>query len=156
MAAVKLSPRQLREFTVLLKGAAEQLLLESIKDTHGIFVREKFAMVAGVIALGEQLRGKRILLFLDNNAAAGGLIKASSKIQMILALVESFWECLAQLSAACWVERVASDANPADAPGGNVPSFRTPYVDGELASLQMASRSRQVLGNRVTQAARIC
>ena len=59
-----------------------------------------FATVAGVVALGEQLRGKRIVLFLDNNAAAGTLIKASSKIQMILAFVESFRGCVAQLSAA--------------------------------------------------------
>ena len=51
-----------------------------------------FAMVAGVVALGEQLRGKRVILFLGDNAAAGALIKASLKIQMILALVESFGE----------------------------------------------------------------
>ena len=113
-------------------------------------------MVAGVVALGEQLRGKRVILFLGDNAAAGALIKASSKIQMILALEESFWECLAQLSAACWVERVAPDANSADSPRRDKPLFRAPDVEGELASLQMALQLRQVLENRVALTATIC
>ena len=116
MTAVALFSRQLREFTVSLKGAAEQVLLESIKDTNEISGLGTFAMVAGVVALGEQLRGKRVILFLRDNAAAGAQVKASSKTQMILALVESFWECVAQLSAACLVERVAPDANAADSP----------------------------------------
>ena len=39
------------------------MLLESIKDTNEIYGLEMFAMVAGVVALGEQLRGKRVMLF---------------------------------------------------------------------------------------------
>ena len=78
-----------------------------------------FAMVAAIATLGGQLRGKRAVLFLDNNAAAGALIRATSRIQIILATTGSFWGCTAQMSAACWVESVASETNPADAPSRN-------------------------------------
>ena len=86
-----------------------------------------------------------------NNAAAGALIEASPEIQMILALIERFRGCMAQLSAACWVARVASDANPADAPSRDTPMFRTPDVERDLASLPMGLRPRRVLGDKVKQ-----
>ena len=76
-----------------------------------------FAMVAALIKVGEQLGGKRNVLCSDNNAAARASIKASSRAPAVLVLIESFWGCVAQLSAAYWVERVSSEANPADAPG---------------------------------------
>ena len=56
-----------------------------------------FAMVAAVAPLGEQLRGKIMLLFADKKAVAGALIKASSRIQIVLAGLGSFWGCAAQL-----------------------------------------------------------
>ena len=93
-------------------------------------------MVSSVIALGEQLRGKRIILFLDNNAASGAMMKASSRVKIILAITECFWQHVAQLGASCWVERVASEANPAYAPSRDKPPFRTADVEGRLESLQ--------------------
>ena len=75
------------------------------------------------MVLGEQLGGKRTVLFLDTKAgsireqlgeqlggkrtaAAGALVRASSEVQMILALLGGFWICAAQLS----------EANSADVP----------------------------------------
>ena len=69
-----------------------------------------------------------MILFLDNDAAAGVLTNASSRIHMIFAFLDSFWGCVARLSASCLVEGVSSDANPADAPGGNKPLFKDPGV----------------------------
>ena len=95
-------------------------------------------MVAAVAPSGEQLRGERMSLFSGNNAAAGALIKASSKIEIILAPpLESFWGCVTQLSAACSVEGVASEANPADNASRNKPMFKASDVEGEVASPQM-------------------
>ena len=74
MAAVALLSRQQGEFTVLLKGSAEQLLLESPRGAKEIFDLETFAMVAAVAALGGGPRGGRMLLFADNKAAACSLI----------------------------------------------------------------------------------
>ena len=51
---------------------------------------------------------------------------------------------MARLSASCWVERVASGANPADAPSRGEPLFREPHVDGELAPLAKVLQLRQI------------
>ena len=66
------------------------------------------------------------------------MIKASKRVQIILAITERLWQRVEQLAASCWVERVASEANPADAPCRDIPPFRTPDVGGHLESLQMA------------------
>ena len=121
---------------VQLKGKAEDLLLNSLKETNQIFGLELFAMVSAVITLGDQLKEKKIILFLDNNAASGAMIKASSRVQIILALTECFWQHIAQMGASCWIERVASEANPADAPSRDKPSFKKPDVEGYLGSFQ--------------------
>ena len=76
MAAVALLPRQEIEFSVLFKGAAEKVLEDSLLETNEIFCLEMFAMVAAVVALGEQLRGKRMFPLVGSNAASGALIKA--------------------------------------------------------------------------------
>ena len=78
------------EFVVLLKGNAELLLLDSIGEANEVSGLEMFAMASAVVARGEQLRGKGVILFLGNNAAAGALISASSKIQMISAFLGRF------------------------------------------------------------------
>ena len=54
------------------------MLLESIKDTRGIFGREMFAMVAGVVDLGQPLRGEWIILFPDKNSDGCSLCRQFS------------------------------------------------------------------------------
>ena len=84
------------------------------------------------------------MLFMDNNAASGALIKGSSRVLIVLATIESFWGCMARLSASCWVERVASDANPADAPSRGDPLFREPQVKGDLLPLAKVLQTCQI------------
>ena len=115
MAAVALFSGA-EEVTVLLTGAADKKLLRSLETTNEIYGIGMFAMASAAITSSDQLRGKSIMLFLDNNAASGALIGGSSRILVVLAMIESFWGCMARLSASCWVERVASGANPAGAP----------------------------------------
>ena len=66
-------------FPVLVYGAAEASLARSLLQRGEVYGLEMFAVVVPVVALGEQLRGKRIVLRIDNDAAAG----------------ESFWGYLA-------------------------------------------------------------
>ena len=101
-------------------------------------------MVSAVIALGEQMGGERMISTLDNNAASGAVIQASPRARAILAITESLWLRVAQLAASCWVERVASDANPADAPSRDGPPSGTLYVEDQLESLQTALQLRRV------------
>ena len=72
-----------------------------------------------LIALGlwaEQLRGRRVILFVDNDAAKECLIKGTTRSKASAKLVADFWCRAAEYELYIWVERVASAANPADAP----------------------------------------
>ena len=83
MAALTWSPRWATELTVLLKGRAEKVLTGSLR-------LEMFAIAAVGVDLGENLRGRRIIPFADDNAGAGPLRKSSSRTQGILAFIGSF------------------------------------------------------------------
>ena len=148
MAAVALSSGPREDVTVLLKGSAEKDLAESLEITNEIYGLEIFATASAIATLGEQLRGKRAISFLDNNAAAGPLIKGSPRIWVVLATIESFWGCMARLSASCWVEGVASGANPADAPSRGDPLFREPQVKCDLVPLTKVLQTCQISINR--------
>ena len=80
LAAIAFFANPSDKFAVLLKGGAKAELLNSLRDTNAIFGVEMFAMVAAVMALRGQQRGKRMVLCLDNSAAAGALIKAPAVI----------------------------------------------------------------------------
>ena len=87
------------EFMVQLKGEAENLLLKSFAGTDEIFGLGLLTMVSAAIALGEQLRGKSIILSLGKNAASVAMIKASARAQIILAITERSRQHVAQLAA---------------------------------------------------------
>ena len=59
------------------------MLPECLGYTDEISGLGMLAVVAAVATLGEQTRGKRMLLFADSNAAAGAGIKALSRIRII-------------------------------------------------------------------------
>ena len=56
-----------------------------------------------MVALGEQLRGKRMALCLDTNAAAGVWSMASSRVPVVLAIIEISGD--AQHSSGGWPRR---------------------------------------------------
>ena len=141
-------PGPVGEFTVPLKGIAEKVAIDSSMETNEIFGLELFAMASAVIAFGAQMGRKRMILFLDNDAAPGAMNRASCRARVILALTESFWRRVAQLAASRWVEWVASGANPADAQSRDRPPFRTPNVEGKLESLQAALQLFRASGTK--------
>ena len=102
-------------------------------------------MVAAVAAVGDRPMEKRTMMFLDNNATAGALIKASSSAPIILALIESVWRIMASVAAACRVDREPYSANPADAPRSRRKLHAHPHMEDELASRQQALRWSQLL-----------
>ena len=63
---------------VLVRGRAHDKLIKSLPATSEIDGIKLFAVLRAVGALGDQLRGKRIIAVLDNEAAVGFSIKASS------------------------------------------------------------------------------
>ena len=128
------------EFSVLLKGVPEDAMMRSLLGTNEIYGLEMLATAPAVIPLSGQLRGQRMVLCIDKNAAAGVLIKASSRAPVVLALIEGFRGCVAQLSAPCWAERASSEANSGDARSRNRPLFAK--ADGATAA-QPGGRPQQ-------------
>ena len=77
-----------------------------------------------------------MVLFLENNVAAGALVKDSARAPIFLATTECFWALMAQPSISRRIGREPPKANPADAPSRAEASALEPQVRGELASLQ--------------------
>ena len=61
-------------------------------------------------------RGRKIVLFVDNDSARHALIKGGSPIQASARLVGLFWAGEARAMSYTWTERVPSESNPADGP----------------------------------------
>ena len=61
--------------------------------------------------------GKRIFLFVDNNACLSALVKADAKCPYGANVAYKFWEEAGESEAVPWLERVPTALNPADAPG---------------------------------------
>ena len=68
------------------------------------------------MAWGERWRGRRILLFVDNDSARFALIKGYTPSVASARLVAAFWEMEACLASYCWIDRVPSASNIADGP----------------------------------------
>ena len=79
-----------------------------------IFPAEAFAPLLMIEFHGEQLRGKDIIIFVDNEAAAAALIRGSSSSADVGLIVQAFHWKLHQLQARVWIEWIDSESNPAD------------------------------------------
>ena len=119
----------------LLKGSSSGELNALAASTNAIFIFELFAMVASVFQLRAHLTGKRVILFVDNEAACAALTTGTSRVRGALLLVYALYAIAAEHDIALWTERVPTDVNPADLPSRNkeLPFSTQPSV--ELASL---------------------
>eukprot|EP00435_Cladocopium_sp_Y103_P005118 s2086_g1.t1 len=76
-------------------------------------------MVAAVLALetfADRIRGADILLLIDSAAVEGALVKGYSSREDLCKLISVFWELAFKLRVRVFIDRVSTDANPADAP----------------------------------------
>ena len=65
---------------------------------------------------GELLFERRVIWFVDNDAARHALIKGGSPSGPSAVLAEAFWDDEDKLGSFSWVERVPTQCNPADGP----------------------------------------
>ena len=77
---------------------------------------ELFAVVLVRWEFQTELANKRVLLFVDNNSARGGILKGRSSGPTMNDLVKAFYAAEVSSPAFWWVERVPSKSNPADEP----------------------------------------
>ena len=73
-------------------------------------------MLLAKSAFGQDWAGRRVISFIDNDAARYSLINANSSSETVadLLMINCVLDSTHDLS--CWYERVASDSNIADAP----------------------------------------
>ena len=86
------------------------------KKKRVIHQAEVYPAVVTLSVWGQRLKGRRIIAFVDNDAAKEALIKGTSSSKASARLVTDFWRRAAEMELYIWIERVASIANPADAP----------------------------------------
>lgn len=76
-------------------------------------------MLAPIVALetfADRVRGADVFLLIDSEAVEGALIKGYSSREDLCLLVSVFWNLALKLRARIFIDRVSTDANPADWP----------------------------------------
>ena len=79
-------------------------------------------MVAPILALQtfkDRLYGADIILLIDSEAVEAALIKGYSSKEDLCHLISVFWDLVFELRARVFIDRIATDANPADWPSRN-------------------------------------
>ena len=108
MAGLVRFPGSSEKIPMIFTPKADRALTGLAAWTYRIYVFELFAAVAIVFALRQQLAGKKIILFGDNEAACAALTSGAAKNRCALLLVYTIWSVLAQIDLQIWIERVAS------------------------------------------------
>ena len=77
---------------------------------------EMFAVVVALETFKEQLRGAWSLLFVDSEPVLGALVKGYSAREDMCELTGFFWKQALNLMCYLYLDRISTDANPADPP----------------------------------------
>ena len=104
------------QFTSVVAKAVKRRWLE--RSTQIVPVE----MVAAVLALetfADRIRVSDILLLIDSEAVEGALIKGYSSREDLCQLISVFWDLAFQLRVRVFIDRISTDANPADWPSRN-------------------------------------
>lgn len=105
--------------TVVYSGEVSESLKRKWTDEagdHVICQLELFAMVSLRWGLKHLLHNRRVIWWVDNEAARFALIKGQSGSVLMNQLVREFFHVDGQFPSFGWVERVPSFSNPADPP----------------------------------------
>ena len=103
----------------VLDGVVPQSLLESWKSLVGLQVItqiELWPVVACLFVLPELFKTRRVIFFIDNDAARESLIRAFSPSLVSMSLIMVFYKQITTLESLIWFARVPSASNPADLP----------------------------------------
>lgn len=93
------------------------LLIERLKKEDQktvIFELEGLAIAAALHCFGNVARGKRVVVFTDNQSAQSCMVKCKSNNHHMNLIVRSVCSAEESLGLVTWIERVPSQSNPAD------------------------------------------
>ena len=92
------------------------LMEEWLPRKTQIVMIELLAPVILAQSCREQLRGRKVLLFVDSEPVEGALVKGYSNRSDMSWLTSVFWSQMLELDCLIYVDRVPTDANLADGP----------------------------------------
>ena len=64
----------------------------------------------------DMLAGRKVIVFVDNEAARGSIVKGASRSEPSAQIVNYIWEKAVESHIHLWIDRVPSPSNPADGP----------------------------------------
>ena len=91
-----------------------QSRLNSRKTQINVF--EQAAVLLAIGTFAPLLEGKRVVFYIDSNAALGSIVKGHSKRQDVNCYAGTVWQLLARHRITAFFKRVPSKQNPADDP----------------------------------------
>ena len=98
-------------------AAVEFSLIEKwIPRKSQIAMVELFATVVALRTFSERIAGSWSLLLVDSEPVQGALVKGYSAREDLCELVSVFWNIALELKVQLYIDRVPTDANPADHP----------------------------------------
>ena len=103
----------------VLDGEVPAALIKVWSDLVGVQVItqiELWPVVASLFMLSKLFEHRRVIFFIDNDAARESLIRAFSPSIASLSLIMIFYKQATELSIIPWFARVPSSSNPADLP----------------------------------------
>lgn len=98
------------------KPVKKQLSAPATLTSESTQVIEGEAVLTALGTFKGILKGRRVLLFVDNTAPQGALVKGHSSNAQVANIVYKIHQLAFKLEPDIWFERVSSKANPADGP----------------------------------------
>ena len=145
MGAILIKPGGEREYfgLELPRELSERWASEaSMREAHVIGQAEVVPIMCAYFVWREELRGKAVIVFIDNEGARFGLVAARSKSRATLPLIGQATQLAARLSLSPWYERVPGPMNVGDAPSRL-----------DFKGLESAGAARQIVTSSATHIA---
>lgn len=108
-----LRPKQFSE--VIPKSVSEKWL----QRTTQIIPIEMMAPVLALSSFADRLVNSDVILLIDSEAVEAALIKGYSSKSDVCLIISVFWKLALKLRCRIFIDRVSTDANPADWPSRN-------------------------------------
>ena len=93
---------------------------------------ELFPIVVALANYAEQIRGRRVLIFVDNNSVRDVMIKGSSRSASLFVMLAEFARRAHREQLLLWISRVPSKSNIADFPSRGQPEIAAKLIGGDV------------------------
>ena len=105
-----------RQFTAVVSKSVQKKWL--VRKTQIVPV-EMIATILALTTFSDRLRNTDLVMLIDSEAVEAALVKGYSSKEDLCLLISTFWDSVFHLKTRVFIDRVSTDANPADWPSRN-------------------------------------